>query len=407
MTLARLSVQGGLAGMVAGALLGVATLVEGLLAASVAEAADAGIAGGALRGPWAANVVEPDIEFKSGLPSAFAPWAKPYCKGQIKVLVIAGAGSRGEVAELAGRSSVDARFVAADGPAGVARLKGALEDDSLDVIVMNAAWDLLGPEAEGLARKRVGEGVGLVVISPRRGAPAAAVAAEALPEGDAAGTGGVCEWQRSRSHFLTTGFPFEVMRTHVTPHAVLKGRVLAEGVTDGARRPLIVAGALGKGRVVCLNYGGADMGGGLAPAALARDGGAGAPGFAWQEYAWSLVIRCIVWAAGREGEVLIHQLGVADPAAPALSVRLSNSGGQKTLAFDVTVRDALSAPVSRKRVEMTVGPGMDEVAIPLERGAGQGGRRFVDLIVRSRGEVVNWGSAVFVAPRFEGAGDAE
>lgn len=103
--------------------------------------------------------------------------------GRTRALVLVNTEAERQVIELAQRFSTDFRRVThgATGwklpcelvntwnPQAAAAHQGRiLEKEPLDVIIMNAQWDLLAPEVVKLIMKRVENGTGLVVIFPRR-----------------------------------------------------------------------------------------------------------------------------------------------------------------------------------------------------------------------------------------------
>jgi hypothetical protein len=368
----------------------------------------------------------PDVELAEGIVTPHIPWAKPYYMGKTRALILTNTESEREVIELAQRFSLDFKRVThgASGwktpcelvktwnpAAATAHQKRILEQDALDVIIMNVPWDVLNPDVTALIVKRVKGGTGLVVISPR--AQNAAEAKNLPPElaQDFAqapavpGSDKPAAWTRTLAHPVTTGVPFETLKTKVSVHKLQTGRVLAEGVAGNDRLPLVVAGELGKGRVICLNYNAGwypercnKLVPNLQPLSTSRapEPTPDYPTFDWWEYAWSLVIKSALWASGREAELRIDEIAVPVDGA-ALTLALDNTRAAVDCDIELTVRDAWSQVESRQLLRRNLAPGKSTLTLPLPADKLSGGLHFAEVILRSGGLVLNWGAAAYEA----------
>ena len=389
---------------------------------TIAPPASAGTAAAAKEIPI--QDAPPDIDLAEGVEAPHIPWAKPYYMGKTRALVMVNTESEREVIELAERFSLDFKRVThgATGwkvpcalvktwnpAAATAHQKQILEKEPLDVIIMNTPWEALDPVVTALIVKRVKDGTGLVIVSPRanpvdakKNLPADLVQGFA-EEPTTNGSEKPAAWARTQMHPVTAGVPFEVMKTKVSAHKVQTGQVLAEGVAGAERNPLVVAGELGKGRVVCLNYNAGwypercnKLMPNLQPYSTTRAPlpTPDYPTFDWWEYTWSLVIKSALWASGRESEVRIEEIAVpVDGTTVTLS--LDNARAPAECDFELTVRDAWSKVEARQVTKQKLATGKATVTLPIPAGKLSGGLHFADVIIRSGGLVMNWGTAAY------------
>ena len=368
----------------------------------------------------------PDIELAEGVDTPHIPWAKPYYLGRTRVLIMVNTESEREVIELAERFSMDFKRVThgASGwkvpsdlvktwnaAAAAARQKEILEKDPLDVIIMTAEWSAFDPEVQLLIAKRVQGGTGLVVVSPRVRKPdevkdLPAELGRDFIETPSPGMGDAtdfCPWVRTQPHPVTSGIPFEAMKTRMTRHTVTKGETLAEGADGDKRQPLVVVGEIGKGRVVCLNYNGmqyTERVNKLVPNVQScltvgyPDANPACPTFDWYEYAWSLLIKSALWASGREPELRLEEIA-ADAGGDGVTLSLDNTTKAADCDIELTVRDAWSDVEARQMTRRSVAAGKVRVTLPLPLDKLSGGLHFADVIIRSGGLVMNWGTATF------------
>lgn len=372
----------------------------------------------------------PDIELSNSIKTPHIPWANPYYLGKTKVFLICASSQEREVIELEQRFSMDYFRVthAVTGwkapwplrqswsaPVAAAHQKKILETQSLDVILMSAPWDNLDPDVQKLIVKRVENGTGLVIMSPSvRNAGsygykyACALSGDDLkkfPEGlladESLQTG---RWKAVKNHFITAGVPFDIMRSHYTIHPAQSGEVLAEADA----KPLIVAGELGRGRVVALNYITGDF--------LARDHafiprlhpfntGSGVvlsnpdcPEFEWWEYCWSLVIKSALWASGREPDLAIESIAAA-PNLDKVELALDNRGSEGLFTFALSVRNGFSKIEYERAYTRKIGGGKSKIELEMEGTDLSGGTHFADVIIRSGDLSVNWGTALLEVPQ--------
>ncbi|MCM8788699.1 MAG: beta-galactosidase, partial [Candidatus Omnitrophica bacterium] len=283
----------------------------------------------------------------------------------------------------------------------------------LDTIMISAPLNSLDPEVQKLILKRVENGTGLVIISPRQSKSirygydySLALSDEELrkfPESlSISSVQSYGKWKKMKEHFITTGIPFEVLKSPYSVHELNNdAEVLAE--VDG--KPLVVTGEYGRGRVVCINYNGMDYqhrGMAFLPEIHPFNTGSGIvvfnpdyPTFQWWEYVWSMVIKAALWASGREPELLIEKI-YSD--GKNVLIDLDNQRNTALFNFDITLKDGFSRVQSKKTIPLVVSKGRSHVALPLEDISG-GGLHFADVIVKAGELVVNWATTNVFLPQ--------
>jgi len=357
-----------------------------------------------------------DVRLADDIRTPHIPWARPLAGGKIRALVITNTQNERDVIELAERIDLDFLRVTHgqigwktpcelvktwSASAATRHLKRILAEERLDAIVMNAPWDTFSPEVQGLFLKRTRQGVGLVLISPRKMPPEAA---KLLPVGEMTAQSRSAQWQRSKDHFITRGIPFGVMRTNASIHP-LQGEALAVFRDATGHPPLVAVGRLAKGRVVCLNYNPSWYPGRnntFVPQMIPFQWGCREPSwnndfytFDWWEYCYSLLARSIVWAADRDPSISMEPVAVS---SAAVTIRLRNRGGPVRVAADLAVRDAFSRVEQRTRQEMELERGDASVPLRMEGKRLSGGLHFADVILRRGEAAVDWGTLAFEVP---------
>lgn len=379
--------------------------------------------------PAAVSVAKKQVEsIKEGLPddikltdeikTPHIPWANPYYLGKTKIFFITHTSTEREVIEMAERCSIDFYRVTHGNvewkvpwqirpywtPSLAAQhQKKILQQQPLDVIMISAPWNSLEPEVQKLILKRVENGTGLVVISPRTSKSIRygydyelAISDEELkkfPEGLLVSSvdKDYRPWKKVKEHFITTGIPFEVIKSPYSVHNLNSGgEILAE--VDG--KPLIVIGQYGNGRVVCINYNFKDYQS-RSHAYLPDIALSSYPSFHWWEYVWSLVIKSALWASGREPELLIEKIS---SEGKNIVINLDNQRGTARFNFDVSIRDEFSRERYKKVFSQVVSKGKSQVVLEIG-DTGVAGMNFADVIIKAGDLVVNWGTTLLFLPQ--------
>jgi len=201
-------------------------------------------------------------------------WAKPYYKGKVKALVLCDDRYSREVIELWQRLEMDFEYVKFyttlnkewlyHGDRSILTLQAAqrrltekLQQD-YDVIVLSGLkWDHhFTPELRQTIAEKVKAGTGLVYIEPDGTTEADDLEGVCgVSDGDKRTLSSWSTWEPAAEHYITSGLPWETLpRTRRMPmQQHPQGEVLAR-LPEQGDQPLIVAGALGDGRVVTLTY---------------------------------------------------------------------------------------------------------------------------------------------------------
>ena len=171
-----------------------------------------------------------------------------------------------------------------------------------------------------------------------------------------------------------------------------KSQALATGVDGG---PVVAVKQYGQGRVVALGYEAWN----LWPN-LAAERGNLTENF-W-EYLFSLFMRSLIWAAGKEPQVQVKGVAASSPcfapekvAAGKVTVRLNNAGEATPVRLAVTVRDELRGEEKTETKQVKLAAGAGEVTFDLPAAPAPGGRHFVDVIVSADGKKSDWGTALY------------
>lgn len=370
----------------------------------------------------------PGHELSTEVATPHFPWAKPYYRGPIRALVLCDDRYSREIIELWQRLQMEFNYVKFLSTyekewlwqgdrsiltleAAQARLAEKLKADYDVIILSGLKWDYhFTPALREAIAEKVKAGTGLVYIEPD------GMQADDELEGvcgvadtDKRNLSWYGKWAPTGEHYITSGLPWDTLpRTRRMPYVTPpQGEVLATVDSDKEQQPLIVAGALGKGRVISLTY---DT---LTHVPSYRGYSALTPAISyrgnyclvdemskvtWQywEHWWALLCRCATWAAAKDSGIRIEQTNV-DLAAGKLTARVVGEipGGA---ALEVIYRDRFSAEVARGT--MALQPGAEGTAASGDLpGNLRAGLCFADLILRdSSGASVAWGSMSFAGP---------
>jgi len=379
-----------------------------------------------------------DIKLSTAIQTPHISWANPYYLGRTKVFFITHTSTEREIIEMAQRCSIE-YFHVTHGNVGwkvpwdiqsywtpslsAQHQKNILQQQPLDAILISAPWNSLDPEVQKLILKRVENGTGLVIISPRKENNirygydySLAFSDEEIrkfPEGlSISSTKSYGTWRKLKEHFITTGIPFEVLRSPYSVHNLNPGADVLAEVDD---KPLVVIGEYGRGRIVCINYNDrAYQHRGMAylPEVHPFNTGSGIvvfnpeyPCFQWWEYVWSMVIKATLWASGREPELLIGKI-YSDSDKREIILNLDNQRSAARFNFEITVRDEFSRVKFNKVVSHYIDRGERGIVIPVNEIYG-GGLHFADVIIKTGDFVVNWATATMFLPQYNRIKSAE
>ncbi|MFO7947152.1 MAG: beta-galactosidase [Armatimonadota bacterium] len=355
----------------------------------------------------AATAAPEDIPPSEEVVTPHVKWAKPYSEGSLKTLILNDALIERETVELAQRVDMDylAPSISGKGRMGITgcrldhpltfeqaqkNITEALQED-LDVIVIGGvSGEFLTEEMAETLRSKVEGGTGLVWVNPNN-----------IPEGlwDALAFSGFeggsrpeAAWQQKQNHYLTTGIPFEEMPPVNISRYEPSGEVLA----SADRWPLLSVKEIGEGRVVCLGYCTSWQGPGSYKNGITPWIQFAPTKFRYWEYYFSLLARCMTWAAKKEASVQITaaypEMDVFEMGrepAPAVTLGLQNSATARDLTACVTIQDAYGGRVASFEKEVAIAE--DKSEISLDIGSLHAGLHLADVILKDASDrVVTW-----------------
>lgn len=351
--------------------------------------------------------------------SPHVPWGKPLAGGPVKALILCDFLVGRETIELAERLEMDytaptigsaselgyTRGLFANNPMQLEHvmdnLRKILTEDFDVIIIGGLSGAIFTDDVVDALLDKVRSGTGLVWANPSK-CPERLW--EALPFDDlAGGSTPVASWHSEQEHYLTTGIPWEVMPPTKTSRYNESGTVLARA----GKYPLLAVNDYGTGRVVGLGYCTSWQGPGSHANGLTPWIQFAPTRFAYWEYYHSLLAKAMLWAAHREPVVRISALAVQPEetiqgeAVGVLQMTLVNTGAKTTLTAAVRIVDEFGAVEDNVERELEVPAGDSAYAIALP-GNLRGGLHLVDVILRSGGKSVDWGTATLtVRPRVE------
>ncbi|NOZ20025.1 MAG: hypothetical protein GXP25_02945, partial [Planctomycetes bacterium] len=343
-----------------------------------------------------------DIELSMEVESEHVQWAKPYCKGKTKVMVLTSCLSGREAVELGERMDMDLIWVTAGSKTELGYISGVFGRNKsylvehmnqyikeklaqpCDVILIGGLrGDLFDDEVIQLFRKKIEEGVGLVYVAPNRGPEALYSFLPVEKEKHLRRRNG--EWRAAKAHPITVGVPFDVLpRTDYTWYKAKTDPIAMIG-----KGPLVIAQeGPGKGRVVVFSYntGWQGSGGFQCPWLEPPD-----THVKYWEYHLSMVIRAVLWAARKEPGVALKEIKIDNAETPKVVMDLSNPGDPLSVSAQVTVNGPLGEQAAQFTKDISLKAGDNEVKLDLPDDL-PGGGNLVDIILKSEGKVVNWGS---------------
>jgi len=325
-------------------------------------------------------------------------WAKPYYLGPTRVLVIAPQATQRETLEIAQRLDIDFTTAFTSGgdaigfdPAAAApyeMIQGMFAEDveknilekvkkPCDVIILGSIdWDALSLDIKYEILRAVKSGAGLVIGFEPAGKDAIYEKAFANPLPD-------------REKYITAGVPLMGLPAFAK-HADKYPTV------DALRARYVRTARLGEGRIVCLRYAGNIWYRWRYLSPQYRYGPTRS--FLEYDYYLSLAAKAILWAAGKEPDVLVSSIAPAqspiaqkDLGKDPLKLGLFNDGEARELSFRVVARDPNGRSEGESSFKRSVPAGKVPLAFELPHLTT--GRHFVDVFIQDGDAVVNWASA--------------
>ncbi len=326
-------------------------------------------------------------------------WAKPYAGGPLKALILNDLLTGRETIELAQRLDMDYIAPTISSPYSMREsaraqtmeiLREYLQGD-LDVILIGGIRAEVFPDdiVETILDK-VRAGTGLIMVNPNNCSDALwEVLAFAKPE---PASRPPQQWKSVADHYLTLGIPWDELPPADTCYYKPTGEVLV----NAGNRPLLVTRELGKGRIICLGYATSWQGPGFYSNGLTPWIQFAPTKFAYWEYYFSLLAKCMTWAAHKEPSVQFTALATDQETyraragdQPTLKLAMTNSDQAVQLVARVTINDEYGHTVRWFDKAFTAPAGESELDILLPEL--YGGLHLVDIIVsKEQGARVNW-----------------
>jgi len=358
-----------------------------------------GIAAGK-RTPYDKRFFEPTEE----VVTPHIPWAKPYARGPVRVLYITHRTAMREAVEIAQRLSMKYKVFATEAPNKLGetgkgtdrwwrliqgnsaeelaeRLRRDLQPDYDVIVIANVFWDRLPIDCRYRILKKVKEGTGLVGYIPRGTGP---YLKRVLDKGKAARPRDVQADPAFKAvlsgvpvaalpAFEKDGTPEKFFRAKCSAVKFGRGRVFMfhnlsvrgklQGITPGPTRDPL--------EVKMMDY----------------------------DYYLSLVIKAVLWAAGREPTVTVSALAPlktadrADPSVRNVPFQVETGERQRNVSLELVIRNHDNEVVGTSTCELDLAPGKTRLDFPVP--ALPAGRYFADLWVKHDRRVLGWGSAAF------------
>jgi len=376
-----------------------------------------------------------DITYSTEVETPHVKWAKPYHGGKIRAFAIPSIQHGRDLAELMQRMELEVTAVTIDpnwdqnawgigdyyfrGEQNDYRLVNKYVEDELtsdkefDVLLLPTpmGWSDFTKDARRAILRRVRRGTGAVLIAPFRTkdetvddriwglSPLVRVLDHSVPDDGylrinwRSLADGEWEWTAPAEgpaairHFVLHGIPSELIPSRHLRHYRYRpsGTILAQAGND----PVIGVKSFGKGRVVALGYQNA----GFTPRAI-DPAKTGVTWYYW-EYYYNLLVRSVIWAAGKESPVSLVEI---DSDGKALRLKAtSDTPREAEVEAHVKNQWGETELELRKPVKLAQGDNALTVGFDLERPAC--GMHLVDVILREGGKSLDWGTTVFQVAR--------
>ena len=326
-------------------------------------------------------------------------WAKPYAGGKLRALILNDLLTGRETIELAQRLDMD--YVAprlsspysmrggADAPVwGIVRER--LGDEWDVILISGLRGEIFPDDVVEMILEKVRGGTGLIIVNPNNNSDALWAV---LPfSGGPVGSRPKNKWQPVAQHYLTVGIPWAEMPPTDTGQYEAAGEVLVKA----GKLPLLATRELGKGRIICLGYATSWQGAGFYANGITPWIQFAPTKFAYWEYYFSLLAKCMTWAAQKEPvvQVTAATLGKETYDArgeepPTVKLALNNTAKAVELVARVTISDEYGHFVRRFDKSLMVEPGQNDSNILLPHL--YGGLHLADIIIEDEaGAKVTW-----------------
>lgn len=338
-------------------------------------------------------------------------WAKPYCKGKIKVLALTGYQNISEVAELAQRLSIEPHvsflsinqrpiFLVGDdyGQTTQADIIDSLNmklKSKYDVILIGGVpWNYFPKGTQNKIIKMVKNGTGLVYIDPTgKNEKLERISPLFNPGAVIKGVPNVIE-----KSFLTSGIPFDLFSSNECRKFQSDGNILVK--VSGS--PYMATKKIGKGNVVALAYkalgGFRSSGAGLTPELrvgqkmfLNSTVTQTSLGDYW-EYYFSLLAKSVVYAADRLPPVEINTIKAITKEGKVIVKLELSSDIDRTVSCNLTNLNRYSTLLKKKNINIDLNKGENNISLEMDTTVFEG-QQMVNIIIKDQNnKVLNWGS---------------
>jgi len=382
----------------------------------------------------AADFPKNDITYSTEVVTPHIPWAKPLAGGPLKAFCIVPIAEGRDLIELMQRVALEPITVSIDRNWDVncwgigdfyghefrgdrddfQTVYGYVErhltsDDKFDVILLPGlnGWSRLTRASRDAILRRVQEGAGLVLIHPFVGDVAGhpfkgdeTVGDKRIWEvsplvncpDDPVGSGGYpqlnleaitkARWEKAAPHAITDGFAFELLPAAVEGCRIYKYEPAGQVLIQAGGHPVLAVKQYGKGRVVSLAY----VEEGYIPEAV--DPVASRIYWNYWEYYYSLLARCLRWAAGRDSDFTVESMAATSDGKLEVQVRAGRQA-EVELEFHAGSEFEEKQKVSSFRRSIKKGTTTTTFEISdLLPDEYAGGRQIVNLVVREPGSGV-------------------
>jgi hypothetical protein len=284
-------------------------------------------------------------------------------------------------------------------------------------------WSRLTRASRDAILRRVSEGAGLVLIhpfvgdakghpfkgdeaeedrriwdvSPLVGVPDDLVSERGYPE---LNQGAITQarWERAGRHFITEGLPLELIPSGRAGGRFYNYEARGDVLIQAEGRPILATKTYGKGRVVALSY----VEDGFLPETI--DPVEAHVSWGYWEYQYALLVRSLLWAAGRESGLSLAtpRLDAKEPPALVLDLR---SNQTRDVEIDVTARSEFGGVLGAHQERRTLVAGASSLRVPesslCPKEGWPGGRVALDVIVRdaANGSTLDFGTGTFEVPK--------
>jgi hypothetical protein len=182
------------------------------------------------------------------------------------------------------------------------------------------------------------------------------------------------KWEIDQPHFITEGLPLELLPEGSISGSFYQYKARGDVLIKSGSNPIVAVKNYGKGRVVAMAY----VEEGFTPQSINPT----ETRIYWDywEYQYSLLARCLLWAAGRETPVHIKSLSAS---AEGLSISLL-SANQQSVKIEIDGKNEFGQALGKADIDkvLTSGPNTINIsAATLKSAIGlPGGRQIFNVI---------------------------